>query len=106
MSAATELTAVSERRRHLNVGMEARIAEGLEAHEGGQAAHCQAHGRARPEQHQRQQAQRRACRRATLLFRTICVALQEPLTAVCFMCGLPYLSCVPDRRLAVTHLFT
>ena len=60
---------MGELRRHLHVGVEAGIAEGLQAHEGGQAAHRQAQRRARPEQEQRQQAERRACKPATLLSR-------------------------------------
>ncbi len=56
---------VCKLRPHLHVGVEAGVAEGLQAHEGSQATHRQAHGRACPEQEQRQQAQRRTCTRTS-----------------------------------------
>ena len=47
---------------HLNVGMEASVAKGLQAHECRQATDGQAHAGVRPEHDQRHQAQRWPCR--------------------------------------------
>ena len=55
---------ITAARPHLDIGVEASIAEGLQAHECCKATHGQAHAGVRPEGNERNQAQRWPCRMA------------------------------------------